>query len=58
MTITDRQYTVAAFCEILQNNVDLRLAWEAISLTTTGKEFDDAIQAAIHAEEWLNKLTR
>ena len=58
MILTDADYTLAAMIEACVNDVQPAIVWCAISNKTDGKSLDDNIQAAIHAAEWLQEITK
>lgn len=60
MTPTNEEYTVAAFCEAVKNDLQNRITWCAIEHASNGaringQKFDNNISAAIQAGEWLDR---
>lgn len=60
MTPTNEDYTIAAFCEAVTNDLDNRVTWYALQnarngMHPNGKQFDDNVTAAIQAGEWLDR---
>lgn len=51
----DEDYTRAAICEAVKNEVQYDVIWCAVIEAKDGKSFDGNIQAAIHAAEWLDR---
>ncbi len=58
MTPTNEQYAIAAFCEAVANNIPHQIVWCALFNSSTGKQLDQNIQAAIKAADWLAEITK
>lgn len=60
MTPTSADYTIAAFCEAVTNDLQNRVTWEAVKhamqgAKINGPQFDANVSAAIQAGEWLDR---
>jgi hypothetical protein len=60
---TNEDYTIAAFCEAVTNDLDNRVTWFALMSASSGigghrvdgMKFDNNVTAAIRAGEWLDR---
>lgn len=58
MHLTDEDYMIAGFCEAMANNLSPEIVWHSFMMADTARDFDDYIQVAVRAGEWLDRVTR